>query len=70
MENAKKIGLELKTGRYELEALMTADEAWMTNSVLEIIPFTKIEAVNYAGRSGEAPLLFKRYTKRNKEHDS
>lgn len=54
MENAKKIGLELKTGRYELEALLTADEAWMTNSVLEIIPFTKIEEVNYAGQRGEA----------------
>ncbi|MDO3662519.1 aminodeoxychorismate lyase [Bacillus sp. C28GYM-DRY-1] len=54
LENAKKMGLELKTGRYELEALLTADEAWMTNSVLEIIPFTKIEEVDYAGRSGEA----------------
>ncbi|OBA08323.1 4-amino-4-deoxychorismate lyase [Bacillus subtilis] len=54
MENAKNIGLELKTGRYGLEALLAADEAWMTNSVLEIIPFTKIEEVNYAGRRGEA----------------
>ncbi|MEI1419798.1 aminodeoxychorismate lyase [Bacillus cabrialesii] len=54
LENAKNIGLELKTGRFGQEALLAADEAWMTNSVLEIIPFTKIEEVNYAGRRGEA----------------
>lgn len=53
MENAKKIGMDVKTGRYQLEALLTADEAWMTNSVLEIIPFSKIEEVNYPGRNGE-----------------
>ncbi|MCC2529857.1 aminodeoxychorismate lyase [Bacillus halotolerans] len=52
-ENAKKIGMDVKTGRYQLEALLTADEAWMTNSVLEIIPFSKIEEVNYPGRNGE-----------------
>ncbi|QIW82094.1 aminodeoxychorismate lyase [Bacillus tequilensis] len=64
IENAKKIGLELKTGRYELKALLSADEAWMTNSVLEIIPFTKIEEVNYAGRRGEAAAaLQKLYNK-------
>lgn len=53
MENAKKIGMDVKTGRYQLEALLTADEAWMTNSVLEIIPFSKIEEVNYPGQNGE-----------------
>ncbi|KUP38089.1 aminodeoxychorismate lyase [Bacillus halotolerans] len=53
MENAKKIGMDVKTDRYQLEALLTADEAWMTNSVLEIIPFSKIEEVNYPGRNGE-----------------
>ncbi|KAF1678554.1 aminodeoxychorismate lyase [Bacillus sp. SKDU12] len=54
MGNAKKIGLDLKTGRYEQESLLAADEAWVTNSVLEIIPFTKIDEANYAGQSGEA----------------
>lgn len=67
IENAKKLGLELKTGRYALEALLAADEAWMTNSVLEIIPFTKIENANYAGRSGEAfsalQMLYKKEIK-------
>lgn len=46
---------------------MTADEAWMTNSVLEIIPFTKIEEVNYGSQSGEATsalqLLYKKEIK-------
>ncbi|MFO3790710.1 aminodeoxychorismate lyase [Bacillus mojavensis] len=53
MENAKRIGMDVKTGRYQLEALLTADEAWMTNSVLEIIPFSQIEEVTYPGRNGE-----------------
>ncbi|MGD1416692.1 4-amino-4-deoxychorismate lyase [Bacillus subtilis] len=67
IENAKNAGLDLKTGRYELEALLTADEAWMTNSVLEIIPFTKIEEVTYGSESGEAvsalQLLYKKEIK-------
>ncbi|MEC1737304.1 aminodeoxychorismate lyase [Bacillus mojavensis] len=53
MENAKRIGMDVKTGCYQLEALLTADEAWMTNSVLEIIPFSQIEEVTYPGRNGE-----------------
>ncbi|WP_413287362.1 aminodeoxychorismate lyase [Bacillus mojavensis] len=53
MENAKRIGMDVKIGRYQLEALLTADEAWMTNSVLEIIPFSQIEEVTYPGRNGE-----------------
>ncbi|WP_242557770.1 aminodeoxychorismate lyase [Bacillus sp. HU-1818] len=53
IEKMEKLGAEVKTGRFRLEALLTADEAWMTNSVLEIVPFSKIEEAAFPGVSGE-----------------
>ncbi|MGV2469971.1 4-amino-4-deoxychorismate lyase, partial [Bacillus subtilis] len=46
---------------------LTADDARKTNSGLEIIPFTKIEEINYGSQSGEATsalqLLYKKEIK-------
>nr|WP_307444603.1 aminodeoxychorismate lyase [Bacillus atrophaeus] len=53
IEKMEKLGAEVKTGRFRLESLLTADEAWMTNSVLEIVPFSKIEEATFPGVSGE-----------------
>ncbi len=53
IEKMEKLGAEVKTGRFRLESLLTADEAWMTNSVLEIVPFSKIEEAAFPGVSGE-----------------
>nr|WP_061571144.1 aminodeoxychorismate lyase [Bacillus atrophaeus] len=53
IEKMEKLGAEVKTGRFRLESLLTADEAWMTNSVLEIVPFSKIEETAFPGVSGE-----------------
>lgn len=53
IEKMEKFGAEVKTGRFRLESLLTADEAWMTNSVLEIVPFSKIEEAAFPGVSGE-----------------
>ncbi|MBT2627346.1 aminodeoxychorismate lyase [Bacillus sp. ISL-32] len=53
IEEMEKLGAEVKTGRFRLESLLTADEAWMTNSVLEIVPFSKIEEAAFPGVSGE-----------------
>lgn len=53
IEKMEKLGAEVKTGRFQLESLLTADEAWMTNSVLEIVPFSKIEEAAFPGVSGE-----------------
>ncbi|MGE0912310.1 aminodeoxychorismate lyase [Bacillus atrophaeus] len=53
IEKMEKLGAEVKTGHFRLESLLTADEAWMTNSVLEIVPFSKIEEAAFPGVSGE-----------------
>ncbi|MCY8825176.1 aminodeoxychorismate lyase [Bacillus atrophaeus] len=53
IEKMEKLGAEVKTGRFRLESLLTADEAWITNSVLEIVPFSKIEEAAFPGVSGE-----------------
>lgn len=53
IEKMEKLGAEVKTGRFRLESLLTADEAWLTNSVLEIVPFSKIEEAAFPGVSGE-----------------
>ncbi|MGK9430719.1 aminodeoxychorismate lyase [Bacillus atrophaeus] len=53
IEKMEKLGAEVKTGRFRLESLLRADEAWMTNSVLEIVPFSKIEEAAFPGVSGE-----------------
>ncbi|MGE6632299.1 aminodeoxychorismate lyase [Bacillus sp. NPDC077027] len=43
MNKLQKKGIDLEEGRFSLLHLLSADEAWMTNSVQGIVPFRQIE---------------------------
>ncbi|UZD74260.1 aminodeoxychorismate lyase [Bacillus siamensis] len=62
IDELKRQGTEVAEGRFRFQSMLEADEAWMTNSVLEIIPFSKIEEVPLPGVSGKTvQLLRKQY---------
>ena len=42
IERLADMGIEVMQGVYPLKELLFADEAWMTNSVQEIVPFRRI----------------------------
>lgn len=48
----KRDGYEIQVGKYRKDALLSADEAWLTNSVQAIVPFATIESSVYPGKSG------------------
>ncbi|MCY7859024.1 aminodeoxychorismate lyase [Bacillus sonorensis] len=52
IERFPKMGVEVRQGEYPLEHLLRADEAWMTNSVQEIVPFRKIGNALFPGKDG------------------
>lgn len=49
IEIAKGLGLEIKEGFFQDEELLTSDEAFITNSIQEIVPLNKIEGVTLPG---------------------
>lgn len=53
IDELKRQGTEVTEGRFRFQSMLEADEAWLTNSVLEIIPFSKIEEVPLPGVSGK-----------------
>ena len=53
IDELKRQGTEVIEGRFRFQSMLEADEAWMTNSVLEIIPFSKIEEVPLPGADGK-----------------
>lgn len=60
IDEMKRQGTEVIEGRFPFQSMLEADEAWMTNSVLEIIPFSKIEEVQFPGVSGETVQLLQK----------
>ena len=52
MECLEKMDVDVRQGEYPLEHLLGADEAWMTNSVQEIVPFRKIGNALFPGKDG------------------
>ncbi|NPC90798.1 aminodeoxychorismate lyase [Bacillus sp. WMMC1349] len=52
IELLKKLNIKVMQGEYSLEHLLRADEAWMTNSVQEIVPFYKIGHAVFPGKNG------------------
>ena len=49
----EKHGISCRTGFYAPEHVYSADEAFMTNSIQEIVPFSEIEGKNFPGNDGE-----------------
>ncbi|MEC0794121.1 aminodeoxychorismate lyase [Bacillus licheniformis] len=52
IERLADMGIEVIEGVYPLEELLFADEAWMTNSVQEIVPFRRIGSTEFPGKDG------------------
>lgn len=52
IERLADMGIEVIQGVYPLEELLFADEAWMTNSVQEIVPFRRIGSTEFPGKDG------------------
>nr|WP_155113773.1 aminodeoxychorismate lyase [Metabacillus mangrovi] len=48
----RKLNLPYEEGFFPLEALLDADEAFMTNSIQEILPFNRINNQYFAGKNG------------------
>ncbi|WP_050613595.1 aminodeoxychorismate lyase [Bacillus testis] len=54
LEMAKRLGIPYKEGFYPLEKLSEAEEVFLTNSVQEIVPISRIKGVGvYRGSDGE-----------------
>ncbi|AZB41213.1 4-amino-4-deoxychorismate lyase [Bacillus sp. FJAT-42376] len=48
----RKLNVPYKEGFFPLHELLSAEEAFMTNSVQEVIPFSKIDIQSFAGKDG------------------
>ena len=48
IETLHAIGASLKEGRYPVSHLLSADEAWMTNSVQGVVPFKSIGEIAFS----------------------
>lgn len=53
IELLKKRKLCIRKGSFEPSHLLSADEAFMTNSIQEIVPFASVENINFPGNNGE-----------------
>lgn len=49
---SKKLGYELQIGHFNLEDLLSCDEAFVTNSIQEIVPLKKIDKKEMPGLQG------------------
>lgn len=47
MEKAAELGLTIKVDRYRLSSVTEADEIFVTNSLMQLVPVVKIEERNY-----------------------
>ncbi|MCY7778123.1 aminodeoxychorismate lyase [Bacillus haynesii] len=52
IERLADMGIEVIQGVHPLEELLSADEAWMTNSVQGIVPFRRIGSTEFPGKDG------------------
>jgi len=53
MKLAQHAGMLVEDGFYDIDALIKADEIFITNSVQEIVPVKKMEGKSYPGMNGE-----------------
>lgn len=61
---AKKHNINIQTGHYSLEDLRTADEVFLTNSVMRVMPVSQFEEVLYnRGEAALTKLLIKELSK-------
>jgi branched-subunit amino acid aminotransferase/4-amino-4-deoxychorismate lyase len=54
LQIASKVGITTREGQWQLERLLTADEVFLTNSLMELLPLTQIDsACINNGKPGE-----------------
>ncbi|MBT2263325.1 aminodeoxychorismate lyase [Bacillus safensis] len=69
METLHAMGVSLKEGRYPVSHLLSADEAWMTNSVQGVVPFECIGDIHLLKNSRTiSTKLRMQYTKERQDH--
>ncbi|MFE5473885.1 aminodeoxychorismate lyase [Bacillus safensis] len=69
IETLHTMGASLKEGRYPVSHLLSADEAWMTNSVQGVVPFGSIEDIHLPKNSRIiSTKLRMQYTKERQDH--
>ncbi|TQR22708.1 aminodeoxychorismate lyase [Bacillus safensis] len=69
METLHAMGVSLKEGRYPVSHLLSADEAWMTNSVQGVVPFRSIGDIHLPTNSRIiSTKLRMQYTKERQDH--
>ncbi|APT44558.1 aminodeoxychorismate lyase [Bacillus safensis] len=69
METLHAMGVSLKEGRYPVSHLLSADEAWMTNSVQGVVPFGCIGDIHLLKNSRTiSTKLRMQYTKERQDH--
>lgn len=57
---ARKLEVEVEEGLYSVSKLLQAEEVFVTNSIQEIVPLTRIEEAEFSNRS-LVPALMKEY---------
>ena len=68
LEVASKVGIIIHEGQWTLEQLLTADEAFLTNSLMELMPLTRIDSAYINnGKPGEMTLRLMTLYKRQVE---
>jgi 4-amino-4-deoxychorismate lyase len=60
-------GYDIRTGCFLKEELLTADEAWLTNSVQGIVPFSTIESTIYQGKNGKLTNFLKQVYNKDRQ---
>lgn len=55
----KRKGIEVQEGFFPVEHLYAAEEAFMTNSIQEIVPFSAIDRRNFLGNKGKITQMLK-----------
>lgn len=63
----KRGGYEIRVGKFRKEALLSADEAWLTNSVQAIVPFTEIGTSDYPGKNGKLTNFLKQVYNKDRQ---
>ncbi len=67
LEIAAKNDIPIREGKWKLKALLEADEAFLTNSLMELMPLVKVDSVRISEQPGSMTQLLARLYKRQVE---
>jgi len=67
LEIAAKNGISIREGKWKLEQLWEADEAFLTNSLMELMPLVEVDSVRISEEPGRMTQLLARLYKHQVE---